>query len=759
MAKQEDGGNPKGRLLFTDFEFSGKGQPPGVSFDEPERPAAARSSTSFQDLLSTLDFGFEEDEGDEPAPETTPAADDAGQDFEPDQPIPDEPDEPSGFAGPQAPPRISGRGRATSEPQAPARTARIEEVPPVLESGEPDLGAIFAQAAGLFPDDGDEPEPEDGQEDWEAEALDDGSWAESFDQLLDTLENDGDLLSAVPAKPAPPADETLPRNPRRRRLGVRRARTRAYGGIKRLDEWYRPPKEDPGGTPPPDRMERVENWYEPPPRSGMPPARKKRKPDAAGPAGKTRVPDSTDDLFGSPGLVGKQDAGIDEPGGPGSGKTRLIRDDDVDGGARTGEDDYGEETEANTLFNSFDLEGEWNARIDESDLSSPGKTMIRQAYESNTIVRPHEKPGAGEAAAGRTRQTPGGGIRPGGNKAGEEAEADDLFSSLDLEGEWGARIDESDLSSPGRTMIRRSYESNTIARPLEKFDADAQDDANPHGNESGETPPDESGSASPIDQLLFEDDEEPAFPDPESGQAETENAVKAEETQPAGDPDATTADQEDAGGSRPGPDADGDDAAAAYSGADGPRTIGGYRDSGDDKEPVAMRAGMAGAAAPGAPKGEAAAPGEDEDYIPGDETPAAAPEAEGPEAEGRDAEAVNPLDVFANMDAFEKTEGDSLDDEIRSMLAEDAAGEKQAAPDAEAPAELTAAGAIEPGGGGTLRRMSRRVLAWPPVARVRRLGQTIAWRENWRLYCDLAAILISTASFAVIVAYFLWYRN
>ncbi len=128
--------------------------------------------------------------------------------------------------------------------------------------------------------------------------------------------------------------------------------------------------------------------------------------------------------------------------------------------------------------------------------------------------------------------------------------------------------------------------------------------------------------------------------------------------------------------------------------------------------------------------------------------------------------AVNPLDVFANMDAFSDFDDDGLDDEMKAMLAdgeEDTEGAEGGEGAAIAEAGAAIAAPLPPGFKGKvislLRLVNKKVGRFLPIDKVKTIWQAIGIRENWRFYIDLLAALIATASSAIIVSYFLWYRN
>ncbi|MCD8351976.1 MAG: hypothetical protein LUC93_15315 [Planctomycetaceae bacterium] len=131
--------------------------------------------------------------------------------------------------------------------------------------------------------------------------------------------------------------------------------------------------------------------------------------------------------------------------------------------------------------------------------------------------------------------------------------------------------------------------------------------------------------------------------------------------------------------------------------------------------------------------------------------------------EGEEAVAVDPMDVFANMDELSFDFSDDMDDEMRAMLDED--GEAVTDEDAEGHAEGTEASPddIPPDGRVAklvwrLRRYAKRHMPEKAVSIFDQIQGAIAWKENWWFYCDLVAAIIASASLAVIISYYIWYR-
>ena len=129
------------------------------------------------------------------------------------------------------------------------------------------------------------------------------------------------------------------------------------------------------------------------------------------------------------------------------------------------------------------------------------------------------------------------------------------------------------------------------------------------------------------------------------------------------------------------------------------------------------------------------------------------------EEEQTDSVPVNPLDVFANMDDMDFS--DDVDDDMRAMMEEDEESEDAPSPDAATAENGESALYRRPSGflGRARRYADAGVRKVVPTSLLERLQRMIAWRENWWFYCDLAAAIIASASLAVIISYWVWYRN
>ncbi|MCD8140590.1 MAG: hypothetical protein LUE17_12585 [Planctomycetaceae bacterium] len=131
-------------------------------------------------------------------------------------------------------------------------------------------------------------------------------------------------------------------------------------------------------------------------------------------------------------------------------------------------------------------------------------------------------------------------------------------------------------------------------------------------------------------------------------------------------------------------------------------------------------------------------------------------------AEEGEAVAVDPMDVFANMDGVDFDFSDDMDDEMRAMLDDEGEALDE---DAEGAAEETAPSPddIPPDGRVAklvwrIRRYAKRYMPEKAVRILEQLQGAIAWKENWWFYCDLLAAIIASASLAVIISYYIWYR-
>ncbi|MCC8189854.1 MAG: hypothetical protein LIP77_04335, partial [Planctomycetes bacterium] len=124
----------------------------------------------------------------------------------------------------------------------------------------------------------------------------------------------------------------------------------------------------------------------------------------------------------------------------------------------------------------------------------------------------------------------------------------------------------------------------------------------------------------------------------------------------------------------------------------------------------------------------------------------------------KDGPAGSPLAALAALEELEFTDC-GLDDEMEALLDE----ESPTAPPTPAGPETTdgqekPAGPVRrlvalarKHGGGMLGRL-------PALECVAKAKDVIAWNENWWLYCDLAAAMVASASLAVIISYYFWYR-
>ncbi len=144
----------------------------------------------------------------------------------------------------------------------------------------------------------------------------------------------------------------------------------------------------------------------------------------------------------------------------------------------------------------------------------------------------------------------------------------------------------------------------------------------------------------------------------------------------------------------------------------------------------------------------------DDDFSPGRAEVAAEPAAGGG--------ASDPEDIFASLDDMDFS--DDMDDEMRAMLNDDgdavgmdgeggALGElvldsQTAMP----PLPKTGFRLLLSYVGDFLRRIV-------PMRYLEKLDRMVAWGDNWWFYCDLLAAIIASASLAVIISYYVWYKR
>ncbi|MDR1519547.1 MAG: hypothetical protein LBU23_05315, partial [Planctomycetota bacterium] len=139
-----------------------------------------------------------------------------------------------------------------------------------------------------------------------------------------------------------------------------------------------------------------------------------------------------------------------------------------------------------------------------------------------------------------------------------------------------------------------------------------------------------------------------------------------------------------------------------------------------------------------------------------------APEG-GADARSEETVALNPLDVFSNLDDLDFSgDADGLDDDIKTMLDDGVAAEGSGKGDAEAVGaseENSTAARPPPDLKGKLIFYANLLLYGKIGNCVKKLRLAVAWKENWWFYCDIVAALTASASLAVILSYYIWYRR
>lgn len=787
MAKREDADQRKGRLLFTDFEISGLGRPPGASITETETPAVlAKSLPSLKDVISTLDFSFEADEGDEekaPAPFAA-ASDSFGPASDDDEDMPED-----------RQPRPPGRPTAIIPREDAGKTAVMDV----------DLDSLFGAAPDRS-DQSDQPDRVDREVDslFAHETGEDGiddDWLAALDSLLDDFDSEGDLLAAMNTErhPAPAAGRSHPVPP---------PRPAPYGDIERVEDWFSPPE----ATDDEDRalaVERIEDWFEPPEDTG------------GNDLGATSVihEDELAGLFDEPADAPAET--YPEPKVSDSGRFEtgedIFADVDIEQewsrrqAARV--NSAGKDETADFLFDDLaslldDFERRQDDRIDpeaynpeDGDEDIMSSVSVEEALDSRPAYTEHEA-------------------------------ADTMLLSTD--------------ALPADTMMMKAFlppsedrAAEPVAAPPKKEPEAGQPDehrpepaappakplyidepADEEGELSFAEDDDEEAESEPVDPSgppALEDSPDSVLrlvgkPQPAEPGQPVESAVRESAVGPAEAEAATVEDDSaEAVAASPSPVAGGNDdyglgdlAALADAAADqakkeiaapkvsdddlntdtnnmfssgdmGEEFLPGAGDPLADPEPAAYGGSAGGIIRANSDGDDDLADldrlADDEDGGSGaagrlggadDDGEAGFAEAsdESGEPEGEPEAAVNPQDVFANMDAFDDFD-DGLDDEMRAMLAEDDADDMANGGEG-AEAASGNAGAFGPQKSepkGFIGKLTGKIVDRLPLAKARQFHQMLSWRQNWWFYCDLVAAIIATASLAVIVSYFLWYWN
>ena len=729
MAESHDE-NPHGRLLFTDFDASDKGRPVAV-FGDLVPPADVPAlhipdALSLEHFASTLDLDFEDD--------TDPVMfDRAPADFASDA---DEADVPN--------------------------VSNVLDVSDILDSSGPDMMAppSFEPAPfrEIIPVAEEKSEPRDVVA---GERLSgDSSFAvanEGYAELDDLLTEEGedvDILSIIPPAPAI-SEESEPyqaRQPhpaqyRGSHLGVEPPRSNPYGGLTRLAEWFRPP--EPGREVEEGRVvQSVENWYEPPedylPGDALFSKRSGEKADdstdVVGNSGSdTRKSTRRFELFDSMDL----DAAWREKSGGAKGAHAESR-----SGSLTAEQD---------VFSGMDIDAIWDSRP--ASKSDAGDTVVL-----------NRKPGA---AAGDTVVL---------NRKPDAADGDAFLDTASVErNDWGGGPAQSfeDMYSSEETVPAAHWEDEWRGlRHDEVADDNPElidaDNAIGFLNDLDDIASDSPPSASAARAEEAEETEKAA-----EGDAAVLSAVPGPGEEEGGELGRARREDENSGGENE-KLADGElDIDALIAKADTvvdavkvrdieapiihdadidtdtqriEREVHGRAVSDEADDPFALPKHIPA-------NDQIVAPVVSDDDL---EMPAASSVSDDAgDEKDESAEAgvaVNPLDVFANMDDMDFSDDDGLDDEMRAMLEEDESESPSGESDGE-PAAGEQEEAVPADVKGKIfyyaRKARKAVFSHKLFTRALAM---IAWKENWWFYCDLVAALIASASLAVILSYYIWYR-
>lgn len=656
-------GNPNKRMLFTEFG-SPAGYPDASAAEErPRRPLRAASLPTLEELTSSLDLDFEDDL-DFPPPKAS--ADKRYGD--------DESFEPPAVRSPRPPNALYAPPPPIEKDEA--EKTRIFEYAPFVQD------AFAAIGSGLA-----EPEDRNGREPAEAGET---------DMDLD------DILSAVPPPFTNGASAESTMAWRGQRLGVEPPPAVPYGGIERVDEWYRPPERE-GRAGDAALPEEAPSDAEPPADAAM-----SNRGSASAIFSDLDLESIWEERTASAG------ARVDAPEAVRDGRTTvmpLAR----DAQGRAGSETKREIREAAEETRGTEMLAHKPPALDERPDRRPAGRGAKQDK-----VKPYRRPasaidvgGHGFLADAASESAPAGvsenvaatlnsdAIPPGADVAASVSRAD--------------AVEDIASASDGKDDIEQAGEGARAGLDESKPAA---------GGLSNDAPPDEPG--------LENDDEYLPEAEPDAD-AETGNGRDESTADPAG-------------------------LGAVVSGRSEP-DAGAPAPEGDGSEPAAgMAAILSGDSAAGAPAETAAALA-----LPSSGADAQADDAaiaSGGQADSiGEAVAVNPEDVFSNFDDMD-FEDDGLDDEMKAML-DDGDGQNKAAEPAPAPPERMMEDDAPPADavGKIVYRLKKMLLGVIPAGVVKKAAAMIAWRENWWFYLDLLAAIIASASLAIIISYFIWYRK
>lgn len=732
--------NPAGRMLFTDFDASEKGRPETAAVAASSGGRTAdflnRPIPTIEELASSLELDFEDDWGEEA--DETPVVD-----------LHSTEDEAPGIDSTQT--TIANDDGL----------ARSRFIPPDQPTATPSPVTTDKEERQIPSNTQPWLEPEQPASSRNSHT--------SLDE--DDPELDLDILSALPATPGDVSglfreDETA--EPwQGRRLGVSPPPVRPYGGIERVKDWYLPPEwleneENPS----------IENWYEPPSPETVEEAEETSRSEQDGGSGI--------DLLAADSRKGgtEEQTKAEEDDRHTATDTRgidMFADVDLEtlweNRVRRSEQNRSKRQtnpEANDIFADIDLDSAWEekrqrVRSESSrlpaipfDISNIDDTLYERRTKENdkdaTVfvdpdavhnrMPPEEKkapleppkkksdtpkttPEADKAPARPTRKKKRRRKAPPPELAATSDTLDflDDLESLfeDDEDEAGVQEEKAQKASVSKveSQPQADQEELDLASLISEVDADYIPDV----ADDVEIPNLDEVDISPIETRPGE----PALSDiiDENGESDVSFLDKLD----AEAMDADVAENIQA------PVIDD----SAIVGLSGPSRV--KHDDDNDTDTVELETLTAGNA-------------EDTDKS---ESGNDAAEASGEETQDEEkSAAVNPMDVFANMENMDFS-GDSLDDEMKAMLEEGAEPEAEPEPgDAISP---TPEKALPSGIKGKALALIRRI-PWlnKQESFIHRLQQAIAWHENWWFYCDLLAAVVISASLAVILSYYLWYK-
>lgn len=795
-----DRDNQPGRMLFTDFDASEKGRPEPVSL--PGEPSLFAALPNIDRLAATLDIDFEDDDeeaspfhqenpdgesaetasGEHP-PKTDPPAplseDDGGDDVlllaSLDDPAPAD-------APPPAVPSWSDFASSLKRTSPEAAAALFFEAASALPSETvPDAFAPDHSAGAP------QTPPADGEaEDFDADGLDDDFFDETEeDEEMDVLSllspDTGEGPESNPEPDADEFDEDRVHQPfegdwRGHRLGVTPPRARPYGGIKRLDEWYRPPEED--GSAEDGQVERVTDWFEPP---------ENRRRSLAPSRDTTR-------------LVPRPDVSVPTPAGD---ETETDHLDDLSAAAEPSDDPS--TTTTVDIFADMDLEKMWKDKLNQSSATSgrSGDSRYVDLFEDVDLDAAWEekrnRPDSRRLAERKQRSstTVTGAstiVMPASALDGQDTM---IMSSAELglpDIPAPAAPERSAAGSSRRSARKKRKKSPPISANitpdsdalgfLDDLDSFLDDGGDGGDAEAAATAKKPRASALPstieeleIDDLISVADEKPTDADAAADSPPADG-------EPAGEAAADAAALEEVAGAAPDVPAEEEDyiplgnviggseyATTEVVGADAPaRDVPTTTDDVIDQvdfgdEPAVDDTVEAPVLDDSVIDTEIGNAGPDADELMAIIASGDAAEAAG-NAEGAEEEApvaVDPMSVFSSFDDMDFSDDDDmLDDEVKAMLAEDAEGDASLAEGGADEKKPAAAGetAVPTTLWGKAKFFARRmIMKVVPGHLLERANTMIAWRDNWWFYCDLLAAVIASASLAVIFSYYFWYRG